>query len=401
MKQIIFIILSCIIINVSAQSRYYKAQMHCHTTNSDGNYDPIDLINKYKDAGYEILMITDHNFVTNGASYNVPGILCINGEEITFDRHMNGFFLDHAIIPDENFNCQDAIYSVQAQGGLIQLNHYCAGLLTPDEWEVSASEIMNLNNGPDILEIFNAAQELSLAHDDKTIWDSLLTAGKIVWGGADDDFHPAVLESIEFNHAWNMIFLDSLTENNVYQAIKNGNFYASTGVEIYNYNVTNYNTFKTIEINSNATQIDFWGPGHTLLYSVNGGYAQYILQDYSYVRAELIIDGFTSNQYAWTQPVFMESINNVENQDVLPIINLYPNPASTTISLSLIASESIHAKLKIIDILGRQQIEIFDGLLKPYKNTINFDVSYLESGQYYILIETEKGYKGLPLQIIR
>jgi hypothetical protein len=97
----------------------------------------------------------------------------------------------------------------------------------------------------------------------------------------------------------------------------------------------------------------------------------------------------------------MESINNVENQDVLPIINLYPNPASTTISLSLIASESIHAKLKIIDILGRQQIEIFDGLLKPYKNTINFDVSYLESGQYYILIETEKGYKGLPLQIIR
>jgi len=308
MKQIIFIIILCIIVNVSAQSRYYKAQMHCHTTNSDGNYDPIDLINKYKDAGYEILMITDHNFVTNGASYNVPGILCINGEEITFDRHMNGFFLDHAIIPDENFNCQDAIYSVQAQGGLIQLNHYCAGLLTPDEWEVSASEIMNLNNGPDILEIFNTAQEALQTHDDKTIWDSLLTAGKIVWGGADDDFHPAVLESIEFNHAWNMIFLDSLTENNVYQAIKNGNFYASTGVEIYNYNVTNYNTFKIIEINSNATKIDFWGPGHTLLYSVNGGNAQYTLQDYSYVRAELSI-GTNNKKYAWTQPVFLGTIN--------------------------------------------------------------------------------------------
>jgi len=400
MKQIIFIILLCIIVNVSAQSRYYKAQMHCHTTNSGGNYAPIDLINKYKDAGYEILMITDHNFVTDGASYNVPGILCIKSEEISFDRHMNGFFLDHAIIPDENFNCQDAIDSVKAQGGLVQLNHYCAGPLTPVEWVVSAAEIMNLNNGPDILEIFNTAHDLSLAHDDKTIWDSLLTVGKIVWGGADDDFHPHVLESIEFNQAWNMIFLDSLTENNVYQAIKNGNFYASTGVEIYNYNVTNYNTYKIIEINSNATKIDFWGPGHTLLYSVNGGYAQYTLQDYSYVRAELSI-GTNNKKYAWTQPVFLETINNVERQDVLPIINLYPNPASTTISLSLIASESIHAKLKIIDILGRQQIEIFDGLLKPYKNTINCDVSSLESGQYYILIETKNRYKGLPLQIVR
>jgi len=400
MKQIIFIILLCIIVNVSAQSRYYKAQMHCHTTNSGGNYAPIDLINKYKDAGYEILMITDHNFVTDGASYNVPGILCIKSEEISFDRHMNGFFLDHAIIPDENFNCQDAIDSVKAQGGLVQLNHYCAGPLTPVEWVVSAAEIMNLNNGPDILEIFNTAHDLSLAHDDKTIWDSLLTVGKIVWGGADDDFHPHVLESIEFNQAWNMIFLDSLTENNVYQAIKNGNFYASTGVEIYNYNITNYNNFKIIEINSNATKIDFWGPGHTLLYSVNGGYAQYTLQDYSYVRAELSI-GTNNKKYAWTQPVFLETINNVERQDVLPIINLYPNPASTTISLSLIASESIHAKLKIIDILGRQQIEIFDGLLKPYKNTINCDVSSLESGQYYILIETKNRYKGLPLQIVR
>ncbi|MDI6833507.1 MAG: CehA/McbA family metallohydrolase [Bacteroidales bacterium] len=400
MKQIIFIILLCIIVNVSAQSRYYKAQMHCHTTNSDGNYTPRDLIKKYRDAGYEILMITDHNFLTDGASYNVPGILCIKSEEITFDRHMNGFFLDHAIIPNKNFDCQDAIDSVKAQGGIIQLNHYCAGPLTPVEWVVSAAEIMNLNNGPDILEIFNTAHELSLAHDDKTIWDSLLTVGKIVWGGADDDFHPHVLESIEFNQAWNMIFLDSLTENNVYQAIKNGNFYASTGVEIYNYNITNYNNFKIIEINSNATKIDFWGPGHTLLYSVNGGYAQYTLQDYSYVRAELSM-GTDNKKYAWTQPVFMETTNNVESQDVLPIINLYPNPASTTISLSLIASESIHAKLKIIDILGRQQIEIFDGLLKPYKNIINYDVSYLDSGQYYILIETKNGYKVLPLQIVR
>lgn len=238
-------------------------------------------------------------------------------------------------------------------------------------------------------------------HDDKSIWDSLLTAGRIVWGGADDDFHPAILENIEFNKEWNMIFLDSLTENNIYQSIKNGNFYASTGVEIYNYNVTNNNTFKTIEINSNATKIDFWGPGHTLLYSVNVGYAQYILQDYPYVRAELIIDGFISNKYAWTQPVFLENTNNVESQNLLPIINLYPNPATTTISLSLIVSESIHAKLKIIDILGRQQIEFFDGILKPYKNTIDCDISSLESGQYYILIETKKGYKGLPLQIVR
>ncbi len=402
MKQIFLIMVLCIAINVGAQPRYYKAQMHCHTTNSDGQYAPLELINKYKNEGYEILMITDHNFITNAAQYYIPGVLCIRSEEITFDRHMNGFFLNNVIVPTSNFSCQDAIDAVKSQGGLIQLNHYCAGLFTPDAWEVSANEILTFNNGPDILEIHNVAQEALQTHDDRTIWDSLLTAGKIVWGGADDDFHPAVLESIEFNNAWNMILLDTLTPNNVYQALKNGDFYASTGVEIYEYNVTDMGNYKIIEIDSDASKIQFWGPGHTLIYEVNGGYAQYILQDYACIRAELIIDGVLSHQYAWTQPVILDTTTNIINK--LPLIadiSIYPNPATTEIFLDLFTNKSTYADISIINQLGQKQLDIFNDKLNIYQNNIHADVSSLDEGQYIIIIETQDSYNGIPLQIIK
>lgn len=40
--------------------KWYKGNLHTHTTNSDGRLAPEVVINLYKEAGYDFLALTDH-----------------------------------------------------------------------------------------------------------------------------------------------------------------------------------------------------------------------------------------------------------------------------------------------------------------------------------------------------
>lgn len=382
-------IISLFIVNLSfGQGRYYKAQMHCHSTNSDGGYTPVQLVNKYKAEGYEIVMITDHNFLTD--SIDVPGVLCIPSEEITFKRHMNGFFLTRNIIPTSEFTCQQAIDSVLAQGGLIQLNHYCAGIFTDDEWEVNAPEIISFQNGPHMLEIWNTGTEGVQTHDDKSIWDAVLTAGKVVWGSATDDFHPSVMESLEFNKGWNMIWLDTLTREAVYDALLNGRFYASTGVVITNFIVDDYGTYKTISVSSsNANKIKFWGPNHVVLQENNGNSASFILQNHSYVRVELIKQGFMGmgTTYAWTQPVFLQTPTLVRQTDDIVEFKIYPNPNRGYANVSLTIKKPGKVDISIHSLSGTKLMNVCNDYLDANQHIFQISIDHIKSGLYLLKLD--------------
>ena len=43
---------------------WYKGSLHSHTTNSDGDASPIDVVMWYRDHGYDWLVISDHNKLT-------------------------------------------------------------------------------------------------------------------------------------------------------------------------------------------------------------------------------------------------------------------------------------------------------------------------------------------------
>ena len=45
----------------------YKANMHCHSTLSDGRFSPQELKENYKSRGYSILAITDHEHLNNNS----------------------------------------------------------------------------------------------------------------------------------------------------------------------------------------------------------------------------------------------------------------------------------------------------------------------------------------------
>ena len=53
-----------------AATRWYKGSLHAHTINSDGDSPPYDVLTWYKRHGYHFLAITDHNTLTDPASFD-------------------------------------------------------------------------------------------------------------------------------------------------------------------------------------------------------------------------------------------------------------------------------------------------------------------------------------------
>ena len=67
---------------ISPTKKQYKANLHCHSTVSDGKKTPEELKEMYKRHGYSILAITDHEVTMNHSYLNDPEFLTITGYEV-------------------------------------------------------------------------------------------------------------------------------------------------------------------------------------------------------------------------------------------------------------------------------------------------------------------------------
>jgi len=47
------------------EGRWFKGNVHTHSTASDGTRTPEQLVKIYREAGYDFLSITDHSVVTD------------------------------------------------------------------------------------------------------------------------------------------------------------------------------------------------------------------------------------------------------------------------------------------------------------------------------------------------
>ena len=60
---------------------FYKGNMHCHSTLSDGTFTPQELKKMYKEKGYSFLAITDHEHVNNNSYLDDEEFLTITSAE--------------------------------------------------------------------------------------------------------------------------------------------------------------------------------------------------------------------------------------------------------------------------------------------------------------------------------
>ena len=97
-----------------------------------------------------------------------------------------------------------------------------------------------------------------------------------------------------------MVQADELDSASIRKGIEDGDFYASTGVELCRLDITD----GIIYIESrNGNVVDFIGNNGKLLLRKEGPFGEYPVEDdyYGYVR--VVVTG-KNNARAWTQPLF-------------------------------------------------------------------------------------------------
>jgi predicted metal-dependent phosphoesterase TrpH len=143
--------------------RWYKGNTHTHTLNSDGDSTPDDVVRWYREHGYQFLVLTDHNFLTEVAALNglhgADGkFLVIRGEEVTssFEKrsiHVNGLDVGAFVEPARDAasaveTIQKNVDAIRAVNGVPHINHPNFG------WSLSADELSQVRNTK-LFEVYN------------------------------------------------------------------------------------------------------------------------------------------------------------------------------------------------------------------------------------------------------
>ncbi len=303
-----------------AELRWYKGNTHTHTLNSDGDSTPDEVVKWYRENRYNFLFITDHEYVTDPAPLNFlygmkGGFIVIGGQEVTdsFDRkpyHLNALGISRVVMPNKLPGAvetlQKNIDDTLAAGGIAQINHPNFG------WALTAEHLIKLQNYT-LLEIYNGHPLVNNlggggVPSAEEVWDIVLSSGKVVYGVADDDSHyfkrigdPSAPTP---GKGWIWVRAADLTPAAVIDALKRGDFYASTGVELSDVRYDGRTlTVAVKDERASKYRIQFIGSGGRVLEEAIASPATYAIKgNEGYVRTKIIE---SNGKLAWTQPVFI------------------------------------------------------------------------------------------------
>ena len=294
---------------------WLKGNVHTHTLESDGDVPPAEVAQWYRAHGYDFLVITDHDKITRIDA--PPGLLLIPGEEVT-DRlpkkplHVNALGLRSVVVPQHGAttveNLQKNIDAVREAGGVPLVNHPNFG------WAFGAEELKQLDHAA-LFEIASGHPLINSLGPPSTeeMWDELLTSGKRWYGVAVDDSHhfkcppPPDAEAALPGKAWVVVRVEKAEAKMILDALEHGEFYASTGVEIGDYAVTDTTMTVTIRVPAGSSapryRTEFIGANGRVLASTGANPAAYTFRgDERYVRAR-VTD--SNGKHAWLQPMFI------------------------------------------------------------------------------------------------
>jgi predicted metal-dependent phosphoesterase TrpH len=279
------------------EGNWYKANLHTHTTTSDGDVNLPIRVKQYRDAGYQVLAVTDHEKTNHIDGYSDSNFLLLNGMET--HPKSNSEVPYHFVcvnIPEglkfaKDVNAMDRIRKVKESGGEVFFAHpYWSGHTINDMLAV---------NGYIGMEVYNSEFNYIGKGYNSVQWDQYLNTGRMLPAIATDDVHDSKL----VGQSWIMIKAKELTTNAIMEALRNGSYYATNGPTFEDFKVVGDSVVVKC---SPAVEICFMG---RVYYSANFRAdkdktlttATYKLpKDIKWVRAE-IVDA--NGKHAWTNPI--------------------------------------------------------------------------------------------------
>jgi hypothetical protein len=302
----------------------------------------------YREHGYQFLVVTDHEYLTDVAPLNqlfgADGqFLVIPGEEVTQwsanrehpSAHINSINPRRIVYPIGERKCTGGAcgataaanvplrqtfklnaQAILAAGGIPQINHPNAywSVKPEDLFDVPDHSLFEIWNGLFNINNLGGTDDAGRASPStEEMWDQLLSHGQILWAvGSDDsaEYHDlANPVSARPGQAWVVVRAPALTVQAIATALRAGDFYASNGITLDDV-VTGerrYSVFIRADspdpVHAPRYTTQFVGTGGKVLAQVSGTHPSYAIRgDEGYVRAS-IMD--SNGKRAWTQPIFL------------------------------------------------------------------------------------------------
>ena len=258
----------------------YKANLHCHSTCSDGRASPERIKQVYLDKGYSIVAYTDHDVFIGHNELTDEGFLALNGFEIGGTENGNREpgeewdfmplrcyhicyiaeepdnllhpcwhrtkYVSYGTAPwrDQVRYLESTVdyerdYTPKAFNDLVRMGKENGFYVTYNHpaWSLESYPEYSTYEGMDAVEIYNGGCYVAgHAEYNPRVYDDLLRQGKRVFVSGGDDNHatnPDAGLCGDCGIAWTVIRADKLEYRTVTRALEKGHFYASMGPSIH------------------------------------------------------------------------------------------------------------------------------------------------------------------------
>ena len=250
---------------IDPRQRWCKANLHCHTVLSDGCLTPEEVKQRYMAHGYDVVAFSDHEILHDNSYLCDENFVALTAVEYSINDtagfwrdekciHLNLFSRDphntfhtassvrnagryYARFKDE-FRCDgydrvftaddinEVIRRANEAGFLVQFNH--------PNWSLNTREDYMAIEGLWSLEILNYCTELETgAEYCPGIYEDMLNHGKRLYCSMGDDNHNGDKKDFGSYGGVTYIGVDSLSYDNVFNAMEKGNIYCSSGPRIH------------------------------------------------------------------------------------------------------------------------------------------------------------------------
>lgn len=252
---------------------FYKANLHCHSTVSDGKLSPAEIKKIYMEHGYSVVAYTDHDVLIPHPELRDEHFLPLNGIELEVNEEKDADFsqiktchicfvaleeenvtapcwhrskyrfgnapkYEHLVKIDETLPDYERAYTPECISDMMRIGREKGFFVTYNHpaWSMETYAEYSHYENMNAMEIVNYGC-IAAGYDDYNgkAYDEMLRCGKRIYCIAADDNHngyPADTRDFDSFGGFTMIKADKLDYRTITRALEEGNFYASQGPRI-------------------------------------------------------------------------------------------------------------------------------------------------------------------------